>query len=137
MVSALIVFVACLIAGKDVATICTIILIGLNIVIPRKKHKLRGFFELIPISGFLNGIAIPLLVVPVELFQMSEKEEVIYALVIYGLFYSGLGVFYIKSIMKVMDLKPEGYLLKTMEPERIVDEVDKFFMKQKVNNALK
>ena len=39
--------------------------------------------------------------------------------------------------MKVMDLKPEGYLLKTMEPERIVDEVDKFFMKQKVNNALK
>ena len=97
LVSALIVFVACLIAGKDVATICTIILIGLNIVIPRKKHKLRGFFELIPISGFLNGIAIPLLVVPVELFQMSEKEEVIYALVIYGLFYSGLGVFYIKG----------------------------------------
>ena len=42
-----------------------------------------------------------------------------------------------ESIMKVMDLKPEGYLLKTMEPERIVDEVDKFFMKQKVNNALK
>lgn len=42
-----------------------------------------------------------------------------------------------ESIMKVMDLKPEGYLLKTMEPERIVNEVDKFFMKQKVNNALK
>ena len=42
-----------------------------------------------------------------------------------------------ESIIKVMDLKPEGYLLKTMEPERIVEEVNKFFMKQKVNNALK
>ena len=42
-----------------------------------------------------------------------------------------------ESIIKVMDLKPEGYLLKTMEPERIVEEVNKFFVKQKVNNALK
>ena len=38
-----------------------------------------------------------------------------------------------ESILKVMELKPEGYLLKTMEPEQIVEEVDKFFMKQKVN----
>ena len=97
LISVLIVFVACMTAGKDVATICTIILIGLNIIIPRKKHKLRGFFELIPISGILNGIAIPLLVVPVELFRMSEKTEVIYALVLYGLFYGGLGVFYFKG----------------------------------------
>lgn len=35
-----------------------------------------------------------------------------------------------ESIMKVMELKPEGYLLKTMEPEKIVEEVDKFFLKQ-------
>ena len=42
-----------------------------------------------------------------------------------------------ESIMKVMELKPEGYLLKTMEPERIVEEVDKFFMKQKFNNTFK
>ena len=42
-----------------------------------------------------------------------------------------------ESILKVMELKPEGYLLKTMEPERIVEEVDKFFMKQKVDNSFK
>ena len=42
-----------------------------------------------------------------------------------------------ESILKVMELKPEGYLLKNMEPERIVEEVDKFFMKQKVNNSFK
>ena len=42
-----------------------------------------------------------------------------------------------ESIMKVMELKPEGYLLKTMEPKHIVEEVDKFFMKMKFNNTFK
>ena len=41
-----------------------------------------------------------------------------------------------ESILKVMELKPEGYLLKTMEPERIVEEVDNFFRKQKASKAL-
>lgn len=36
-----------------------------------------------------------------------------------------------ESIMKVMELKPEGYLLKTMEPQKIVQEVDDFFEKQR------
>lgn len=35
------------------------------------------------------------------------------------------------SILKVMALKPEGYLLKTMEPERIVQEIHNFFEKRK------
>ena len=35
-----------------------------------------------------------------------------------------------ESIMKVMELKPEGYLLKSMEPSQIVQEVDAFFAKQ-------
>ena len=34
-----------------------------------------------------------------------------------------------ESVMEVMSLKPEGYLLKTMEPEKIVAEVDGFFEK--------
>lgn len=36
------------------------------------------------------------------------------------------------SIMKVVGLKPEGCLLKTMPPERIVRAVDHFFYKQKI-----
>ncbi|MCH5337934.1 MAG: response regulator [Acetatifactor sp.] len=36
-----------------------------------------------------------------------------------------------ESILKVMALKPEGYLLKTMEPEKIVQEIDNFFEKRK------
>lgn len=36
-----------------------------------------------------------------------------------------------ESIMNVMALKPEGYLLKTMEPKQIMQEIDSFFEKQK------
>ena len=36
-----------------------------------------------------------------------------------------------ESVMKVMELKPEGYLLKTMPPEEIVRTIDEFFVKRK------
>lgn len=39
-----------------------------------------------------------------------------------------------ESVMNVMALKPEGYLLKTMEPAQIVKAVDDFFEKQKGKN---
>jgi CheY-like chemotaxis protein len=36
-----------------------------------------------------------------------------------------------QSIMNVQELKPNGYLLKSMEPEQIVKAVDEFFEQQK------
>lgn len=39
-----------------------------------------------------------------------------------------------ESVMKVMELKPEGYLLKTMPPEEIVKNIDEFFQKRKARN---
>ena len=36
-----------------------------------------------------------------------------------------------ESILRVMELKPEGYLLKTMEPDKIVQEINNFFEKRK------
>lgn len=35
-----------------------------------------------------------------------------------------------QSVMNVMELKPEGYLLKSMEPSKIVAAVDSYFAKQ-------
>lgn len=37
-----------------------------------------------------------------------------------------------ESVMKVMALKPEGYLLKTLPPSKIIEAVDEFFEKQKM-----
>ena len=95
--SALIVFASCVIAGKDLATAITILLCGLNIAITRKEHRIRGFFKLIPISGFLNGLMIPILVMPAQLFRFSEFVEVIYSLVFYGILYGILALFYLKG----------------------------------------
>ncbi len=36
-----------------------------------------------------------------------------------------------ESVMDVMALKPEGYLLKTMEPAQIIQSIDDFFEKRK------
>ncbi len=36
-----------------------------------------------------------------------------------------------ESVMSVSPLKPEGYLLKSMEPEKIVEAIDDFFEKKK------
>ena len=37
-----------------------------------------------------------------------------------------------ESIMKVMELKPQGYLLKSMEPKKIREEIDNFFSQKKL-----
>ena len=39
-----------------------------------------------------------------------------------------------ESVMQVMSLKPDGYLLKTLEPAKIIQAVDDFFEKQKGKN---
>ncbi len=39
-----------------------------------------------------------------------------------------------KSIMEVLELKPEGYLLKSMDPAEIIKAVDDFFMKMNYSN---
>ena len=36
-----------------------------------------------------------------------------------------------ESVMSVTSLKPDGYLLKTMEPKQIVQAIDDFFEKKK------
>ncbi len=36
-----------------------------------------------------------------------------------------------ESVMQVMDLKPDGYLLKTMPPEQIKQSIDTFFQRKK------
>ena len=37
-----------------------------------------------------------------------------------------------ESVLKVMELKPDGYLLKTMKPAQIIQAVNDFFEKQKM-----
>lgn len=70
---------------KDAATLVSLIAAGLNIVFGRKKHRLRGFFLILPLLGIINGICVPLLVMPPALFGLSETGALYYTFCIYGL----------------------------------------------------
>ena len=42
-----------------------------------------------------------------------------------------------ETIMNVMSLKPQGYLLKSMEPEKIVESIDNFFEERRRKEMMK
>ncbi|MCM1054766.1 MAG: HD domain-containing protein [Bacteroides sp.] len=99
-----IVYIACLLLagiafltiGKDAASTVVLAVIGVNICLARKEHKLRGLLMMIPCPGIINGIIVPLLVPP-YLLGMSESAEQIYQFVLYGVLAGILALFYFKG----------------------------------------
>ena len=90
-------FLVCLLFGNDLASILSMIFCGVNIIIGRSKGKIRGVFNIVPICGFLNGLLIPVLVVPVQLFRLQERYLIIYSLIFYGILAIVLLLFYFKG----------------------------------------
>ena len=80
-----------------IASISACFLCALNIFLARKEHKIVGFLSALPISGFLNGIYIPIIVVPINLFQLEQLGTAIYSVIFYGLIYAVLLIFYLKG----------------------------------------
>lgn len=93
---ALVVFALCVFM-PGIASISACFLCALNIFLARKEHKIVGFLSALPISGFLNGIYIPTIVVPVNLFQLEQLGTAIYSVIFYGLIYAVLLIFYLKG----------------------------------------
>ena len=50
--------------GKEASTYFTLFAGGLNIYLARKEHRIAGFLMIIPITGIVNGLILPILVVP-------------------------------------------------------------------------
>lgn len=80
--------IACIVAGfiiwgKDAATFAALLAGGLNIILRRKEHRLRGFFLTIPLLGILNGLAVPIFVVVPHLIRFTESGILICRLFIY------------------------------------------------------
>ena len=86
-----------LIFGKDAATMATLLMIGLNIGLGRKKHRLRGLFLMIPFPGIISGLMVPVLLVPPYLFALSVQETRIYQFILYGVLAVMLILFYVKG----------------------------------------
>lgn len=83
--------------GKDTASLAALFMIGLNICLGRKKHRLRGLVLMIPILGIINGLLLPVLLVPPYLFTMRSQETVVYQFILYGILSALLIVFCAKG----------------------------------------
>lgn len=86
-----------LLLGKDAASMAALLMIGLNICLSRKKKRLWGLFLMIPFPGIINGLLVPVLLVPPYLFALPERETQIYQLAIYGVLTALLLLFYVKG----------------------------------------
>lgn len=85
------------IAGKDAASIAAITLGGFNVSFARKKSRITGYFLVIPLIGMINGIIVPVMVMPPSLMDFSENHTLIWTFLIYGLLATCLLVFYFKG----------------------------------------
>ncbi len=83
--------------GKDAATMAALFMIGLNICLGRKEHRLRGLISMIPFPGIINGLLVPVLLVPPYFFALSMKETHIYQFILYGVLFVLIVLFYVKG----------------------------------------
>ena len=83
--------------GKDTASLAALFMIGVNICLGRKKHRLRGLVSMIPFPGIINGLFVPVLLVPPYLLAMSEQETKVYQFMLYGVLSALLLLFYVKG----------------------------------------
>ena len=83
--------------GKDAASMAALIMIGANICLGRKKHRLWGIALMIPFPGIINGLLVPILLVPPYLLVMRARESLIYQFMVYGVLFVLFVLFYVKG----------------------------------------
>lgn len=92
-----VVLITTFVFNESVGQILLMLACGLNISFGRKKRKVRGWFISIPVAGLVNGLIIPILIIPPILTDMSEAATVIYRLIFYVIVYAALLLFYFKG----------------------------------------
>ena len=83
--------------GKDNASLAVLLLVELNILLGRKNQRLRVLFLIIPLTGIINGLLGPILLVPPYLLSLSERQTMVYQYVVYGGLFFVLVLFYVKG----------------------------------------
>ncbi|MCM1536447.1 MAG: HD-GYP domain-containing protein [Clostridium sp.] len=83
--------------GKDAATMAALFMIGLSACLSRKQHRLYGLFLVIPFMGIINGLFVPVLIVPPYFLALSEPETCVYRFILYGVLAMLILLFYVKG----------------------------------------
>lgn len=97
LVSFFVIGVVFLAFGKDAAGMAAILMIEVNVLLGRKKGRLWVLLLMIPLTGIINGLLGPLLLVPPYLMSLSEQETMIYQYVMYGVLGVALLLFFAKG----------------------------------------
>lgn len=97
LISFLLIGTVFLFFGKDAASLAALFMIGLNICLGRKKHRLWGIALMIPFTGIINGLLLPVLRVPPYLFALSEENTLAYQFILYGTLSVVLVLLYVKG----------------------------------------
>ena len=73
------------------------LMVGINICLARKKHRITGIFVTFPVLGIAAGLLTPFENQIPYFLSMSEQVEVIYHFTLYGALLLLLVIFYIKG----------------------------------------
>ena len=82
---------------KEDAVLVLLVTVALNISLGRKEKRIPGFFLIIPIIGFLDGIMGPMWATPKVVLRMTEKEELFYSIILYTVMFFVVALFYFKA----------------------------------------
>ena len=83
--------------GKDMAAIAALVLIGVYNFLAREKRRLFGLLLMIPFMGIINGLMVPVILVPPYLMSLSETGTMIYQFSVYAVLAVLLVLFYVKG----------------------------------------
>lgn len=86
--------IICAFFSSEIASVFAMLVCGLNIVLAREKKKLTGFFLVIPIVGMMDGLVIPIMVLPDRLFSFDKNVLTLYQASVYAIIIVLLLLFY-------------------------------------------
>lgn len=81
--------------GKDIAECVVLVLMALNSFIARKKLRILGAVVLIPLSGIINGLLVPVLRIPPYLLLFPDNGTTVWRFAVYGVVFALLIGFFL------------------------------------------
>lgn len=81
--------------GKDITECVVLVMMALNSFIARKKLRILGAVVMLPLSGIINGLLVPVLLIPPYLLSFSDNGTIIWRFAIYGVVFALLIGFFV------------------------------------------
>lgn len=94
-VCALLMGIGFLLFGKDIAECVVLVMMALNSFIARKKLRILGAVVLIPLSGIINGLLVPVLRIPPYLLSFPDNSTTVWRFAVYGVVFALLTGFFL------------------------------------------